>query len=784
MNGDNLLANSSRARQWWLSLATIVFLVGIVYVAVYQRPYPAAAGQDAPAAAFSSARALTHLRLMATTPHPTGTRENAEVASYIQHQLIAAGLEPEVQEADFTDVRDGSYRVTHVRNIAAVKKGYSNSKPILLVAHYDTVITSAGASDDGAAVACLLETLRALKASPELKNDVVFLFTDGEELGIVGSRAFVAGHPWARDLGAVLNFEARGTGGPSILFETINGDGWLINEFVNAAPHPYGNSLLPTLFKFMPNDSDLSAFKSTTVPGLNFAFAEKWSHYHTRLDSLDSLDERSLQHHGEYALGLTRRLGDINLANPPKGNAVFFNLVGGIIAHYPAAWVPALSLLVALCLLAALIVGFRKKRLTLPGFLLGFAALPVAMILAAVVTALCARFAGRASAEGVAFFENELYYGGIVCLGLAVAVAFYALLARKTKIENLHLGAMVWWLALTVASTLFVPEASYLFVWPLLVGAALSLYLMLRPGDGELVQMGALWLGACVVLLVMAPAIYLMLLALIGPMGFVVTALVVLTAALLLPLSRFLTPHRVAWLPALFGAAGVLMFALAMIEARPGPAYPKEDQVFYMANLDQGKTIWATLEQREDAWTSQFFANQGSVSELSKFMPDYLYGNPPMLQRPAPVIELAQPTVSVLKDETLDNDRRQLRLSVNTARQSPELFVFVESDAKVELPELDGALTDRDRAQLPTSNNADGGAPGTPQVSVKYSGLTGDGASLLLETRKGASVKLHVVERSYDLPKIPGFDVKPRGAEFETLRSLGDGTIAYRSFTF
>lgn len=784
MKNENLEAGAA-AKHWRLSLASILFLVAATGLAVYDRPYPAAAPADAPATEFSSARAMAHLRQIAKAPHPTGTRENREVGDYIRQQLLAAGLQPEVQEADYTDLDHEGYRVSHVRNIAAVKKGTVGGKPILLMGHYDSVITGAGASDDGAAVACMLETLRALQAGAPLKNDVIFLFTDGEELGLVGSRAFVAQHPWAKDLGVVLNFEARGTSGPSVLFETINGDDWLVREFA-ASPNPYGNSLLPAVFKVMPNDTDLTAFKGTSVPGLNFAFAEGWSHYHTRLDSVDSIDERSLQHHGQYALALTRRLGQLDLANPPRGNAVFFNLLGGTVAHYPASWAPVLSGFAALCLLAVLVVGFRRKRLTMWGLLLGLLALPLVVAAALFVCAFCVRFAARASAEGVAFFSSPFYYGGVVCLGLAVAATLYALLARWTRAENLQAGAMVWWLALTAATTVLLPGATYVFTWPLLVACALGLYLLLRPAGDELGSAGALWLGAGLVLLVVAPVVYQVLLALAGPMGFVVTFLVVLTAALLLPLYHLVARPGAAWAPALTAAVAVALFAVAIRQARPGSDYPKEDQVFYAANLDQGKAEWATLEQSEDDWTSQFFRGQGSVSELSALMPDYLYGNMPMLQRAAPAVELAPPTVSVVEDTTPGGDRRLLRLSVNSPRRCPELFVFIESDAGVRMPELTAALPASQRAALPGANAlAAGGEPpsGAPK-SVKFTALPSEGATLLLETKKGAPLKLHVVERSYDLPQVPGLEVKPRGAEFQPVRSLGDGTITYRSFTF
>ncbi|HEU4834737.1 MAG TPA: M20/M25/M40 family metallo-hydrolase [Pyrinomonadaceae bacterium] len=769
-----------RARQRLLSVATILVLLLIVYVAIHQRPYPHATGPDIAATEFSSGRAMAHLRQLAAHPRPVGTKENEDGAAYIQQQLVSLGFQPEVHQSSFTEKREWGTSVSYVRNISTVKKGYANTKPILLMAHYDTVITSAGAADDGAGVATLLETLRALQASPQLQNDAIFLFTDGEELGLMGSRAFVADHPWAKDIGVVLNFEARGTSGPSILFETINGDGWLVNQFASSSPYSFGNSLLPTIFKFMPNDTDLTAFKKTDVPGLNFAFAEGWSHYHGHLDSVASLDERSLQHHGENALGLTRQLGNIDLNNPPRGNSVFFNLFGSTVVHYPSSWVPVLTVIAALGVVASIVFGFRKKRLTVPGMLLGFVALPIVLVVATFVTALFVRFGGGMSTSGVPFYESKFYFAAIVCCGLAITTALYALIARWTKAENLHQGALLWWLILTIAGTVVVPEATFVFVWPLLIGTALSLYLVLRPADKESMRMGALWLAAFFVLLLIVPVAHLLFVALVGPIAFVVTVLAVLTAALLLPVNQVVARGVPAWSPSLLATASLVMFAVAVSQAKPGPAYPKEDQMFYVANLDQGKAIWATLEDREDGWTSQFFSNNGNVTELSQFIPYDVFGGARVLQRPTPVIAIDAPTLSVVED-TSDDTQRRLKLLLSSPRRSPQIAVFVESDANVQALDVNSKTPGIQPAAYSGDAN---GKPSNPQVSVTYYGLTANGASLVLETSKGASIKVHVVERSYDLPQLPNFQVKPRSAEFTELRSIGDGMITYRSFTF
>ena len=106
-----------------------------------------------------------------------------------------------------------------MENVLARIKGTNNSRAVLLVAHYDSVATSFGANDDGAGVVTLLETARALKSVDPLKNDVIFLFSDGEEVGLLGAKAFTS-HPWARDIVVFMNFESRGNTGPVVMFET------------------------------------------------------------------------------------------------------------------------------------------------------------------------------------------------------------------------------------------------------------------------------------------------------------------------------------------------------------------------------------------------------------------------------------------------------------------------------------------------------------------------------------------------------------------------------------
>src|SRR6266849_6361259 len=200
-------------------LAIALWLISLLWLGVASVEPPPVVPEIAPATEFSAARAMRHLRVIAAKPHPVGSLENQKVREYLVEQLSRLGLDTQVQEA--TGFAAGGSIAATVRNIVARKKGATPRPALALVAHYDSVPAGPGAGDDGAGVAALLETARALHADPApMHNDLLFLFTDGEEAGLLGAQAFIAENPSAKEVGLVLNFEGRGDSGPSLMFET------------------------------------------------------------------------------------------------------------------------------------------------------------------------------------------------------------------------------------------------------------------------------------------------------------------------------------------------------------------------------------------------------------------------------------------------------------------------------------------------------------------------------------------------------------------------------------
>lgn len=448
-------------------VGTLVFIAAIIFLTIYLHRPPAASSATAPPTDFSSARALQHLKVIAVAPRAVGTPAHDAARDYIMQHLAALGVNPEIQVAVRT-LRRFDSPVT-LRNITARLAGSGGGgKAILLVAHYDTVPSSPGANDDGSGVATLLETFRALKAGPPLENDVLFLFSDGEEMGLLGARGFIAENQAFQDVGLVLNFEARGTGGPVYMFETGDGNNRLIKEFGEAVPYPYTSSLMGSIYRMLPNSTDFTVFKDAGRPGFNFAYIDGAEHYHTANDTLDHLDERSLQHHGSYALALTRHFGGLNLEQERTNDAVYFDLLGTTLISYTEKLVRPLALILALLFIGMFIFGHKNGQLSLIPSALGFVGFSAhAACCAMLATFICLAFSA-------AFGANTLHREavpilvGLVAINLSLTSLVYQSLARRISFNNLTAGMLFCWLAVTIAASIFSPEASYLLQWPLL----------------------------------------------------------------------------------------------------------------------------------------------------------------------------------------------------------------------------------------------------------------------------------------------------------------------------
>lgn len=439
-----------------LSTVAIPLLI-VLAIAVWRAAGPEPRGPATPAAAFSSARAMTVLQkvIAPERPHPIGSEANRATRARIETHLRSLGYDVQLQRRFACNA---SASCGMVENVIARAPGSRREDAVLVVAHYDSVAASPGASDDAMGVATLLEVARAVR-DERFRNPVTFLIDDGEEAGLLGAEAFVADATLAREIGVVVNVENRGTWGASNLFETSRGNRWLIRHLAPAIAQPQASSLFYEIYNLLPNDTDVTVFKRAGKAAVNFAAIRGVNWYHTPFDDLEHASRRTIQHHGDNVLASVRALARADLAARSRVDAVYFDLLGFLLVWWPEPW----TLWIAIASLILLMFAARKKtaRDMTVGVLSVFASLLLAGLAGAGVAWLA-----RLGSEDVTWVAQPA--PAVIALWLAglAGGVLGATISGKRDRQAIIYGVAIVWHASAIALALTIPGASFLFLVP------------------------------------------------------------------------------------------------------------------------------------------------------------------------------------------------------------------------------------------------------------------------------------------------------------------------------
>ena len=746
-----------------LAIAFLFVAICIVFAEHVSRP-PGAIPENAPPAAFSAERAMKHVVAIAQRPHPIGSAEHDRVRDYLVAQLSILGLEPQIQNA--TGVGTRSADAGRVQNILArITGGQSGGPAVLLVAHYDSVEAAPGAADDGAGIAAILETVRAVRAGAPLLHDIIVLFTDGEESGLLGAAAFVREHPWAKDVAMALNFEARGTAGRSLMFETGPGNLDAV-RVLRTVPGVTAGSMFTTIYRTMLVDTDLSELGT---PALNFAFGDGADRYHTSHDDVAHLNIGSLQHHGQQALALAHAFANGPLPRPRTGDAVFFELPGVGLVVYSEKWAMLLALVAAALAVVVIIRSRRESARFGRDVVLGGAATIGAVVLsgaAAYLAGLIIALLHTIVPWGGAPAWSPVYWAAVAMLSLAISTACYVAVRRRGSVAGLHAGALLIWTLLSLAAAVIAPGFSYLFIWPVLVVALAAL---LAGGHGLLTAKGiAMCLAALVTAALLIPIAYLIGAVFLGVTaagGIVTAAIIALIAWLLVPLLEALCDGARWSTPFICAAAAIVLVGIGVLTVRTSDVHPVPSRLIYAIDADSSDAWLASRASaaRANAWTRTALA---PFAQGPEWIAHFFLGPTAVIAKRVPTLPLPQPAINILSDSTT-SDARQLSLRVQGSAGTTALGMRV-TDAPVISAAIDGRAIDTTRYRLHTR-----------EWTLWYWAPSDSGALLSLIVPAGSTPKLEVLACSLGIPTLAGVTILPRPANVVPVQS-GDVTIVCR----
>ncbi|CAH0550191.1 unnamed protein product [Brassicogethes aeneus] len=286
-------------------------------------------------------------------------------------------IELDVQKASGAfnlEFLDGMTNVYQDLQNVVVKVGskINSSHSLLINCHFDTVVDSLGASDDGAGCAVMLEILRVLSKSDKiLRHNVIFLFNGGEENFMPASHGFITQHKWAKEVRAFINLEACGAGGREVLFQAGPNHPWILETYSEEVPYPYASSLAQEIFQsgVIPGDTDYRIFRDFgNISGLDFAWSANGYVYHTKFDSIEQIPLGSLQRTGDNILALARGMAQghqlSNVEEYRAGNLVFFDFLGAFVIRWPMLVADVINLLSVILSLYSIYNNSKEAEVT------------------------------------------------------------------------------------------------------------------------------------------------------------------------------------------------------------------------------------------------------------------------------------------------------------------------------------------------------------------------------------------------------------------------------------
>jgi Peptidase family M28 len=715
-------------------LALIAIAILVSFFSIWMDSPPAVIDAAAPDSVFSAQRANVYLKEICQAPHSTGTQENKRVREYIAEQCKQWGLDTHIQNT--TAIRRHGQVVTaaNVYNVLARLKGQRSDKALLVMAHYDTQPNTPGAGDDGAGVAAMLETARILASTKvKLQNDVFFLFTDAEEQGLLGARGFIQDSTLTSEVGLVLNFEGRGNSGVSSMFEVNAQNGWAVEHYMKSAAYPNGNSLSYEIYKSMPNDTDYTVFRQAGISGLNNAFIEGFVNYHSPTDKSEMLDLRSLQHHGSNMLSLVKHFGNISLLKTKAEDISFFTLIGNVMVRYPASWNLYFVIFSYVLFVVWFIMGVRKKKITVKGFIVGFFCYIGVIILLVGATLLFVWAVKSFYPNYAHFYSFNSYNIGYYFLAITgLAILLYSLVYRwlinKTNVLSLFAGILLIHLIVLTLSFIYIPTAIFIFVFPLLFALMGNIILIAFTFEksGDWVQL--LFLIPAILFFPTTLKFVFIAFGLTPELGGV-ALLMALFLGLLLPLfSRAMTETRY-YIPIAALSFFVVMLIVAHSKSDYSVQEPLQSNVQYQLRSDEDKAYWISSFANTDTWSEQFFTEP--FTENGK------------LFNTAPLLPLSAPT-AVVKKDTMENNVRKLTIHCHSTRDAIAMSLEIEE------------------SNLPVSISLHGPAGGTGNKELKkgeywkvnYFGLDSTGFDVTFELKPGDHFAISLNDVTMGLPDL------------------------------
>ena len=704
---------------------------------------------------FSINNALYHLKNISQKAHYVGSDEHKNVQNYIVEVLTKLGFETEIQTQ--TAINKKWIAGTTTENILARYKGSGSGKALMLLSHYDSSPhSSLGASDAGSGVVTILEGIRAYLAKNETpKNDIIVLISDAEELGLLGAQAFVDEHRWMKDVGLVLNFEARGSGGPSyMLMETNGKNSKLLSEFLNAKPNfPAANSLMYSIYKKLPNDTDLTVFRQdANINGFNFAFIGDHFDYHTAQDSYERLDRETLLHQADYLTTTLKYFANSDLENlNSEEDYVYVNFPFMKLLTFPFSWVMPMTIISIALFIILLFFGFSLNKINLKGVLRGFVPFLISVVLCGGISFYLWKLMLLIHPQYNDILHGFTYNGytyifAFVFLNLWILLKVYKFFKKQEKVTNLLIAPIFLWVIINVLVAVALKGAGF-FIIPIfsaLLVLAIAVFLNLEQRSLRILST-ILFIPT---IYIFAPIVKMFPVGL-GLKNIMISAILI---ALLFGLMIFTFYQKKAkWMIKYSGMAAIIFFGYASYTSGFSIDNKKPNSIVYIQNSDDETAYFGTYNTTLDGYTKQVFNDSSTAGSLENAETKSKYNTRFKFYKKTEYRNILSSDIAIEID-TIIGEKRFVELVVTPQRKLNKIELVTKNNISLNQFKVNDALVLKGK-EYSRKNG----------TFLRYYMANSD-IDLTLSFTVDKSQKLNIVlnEISYDLLNNSNFTIQPR----------------------
>lgn len=535
--------------------------------------------------------------------------------------------------------------------------------------------------------------------------------------------------------------------------ETNKGNAGLVKEFGKAGvTYPVSNSLMYSIYKMLPNDTDLTIFRENgNVQGLNFAFIDDHFNYHTAQDDVAHLDRNSLKHQGSYLMPLLNYFSNTDLnVTVSTTDDVYFTIPFTFI-NYPFDWVMPMTLIAFGMLIVLVFLGKVKRMLKLNEILAGLWPFLGALIITGLITyygwktLLLLNPQYNDLLNGFTYNGHD-YIAAFVLMSLSICFFFYQIGSKPKVTMNHYVIPLLFWIILNGFLANSLPGAGFLII-PVYFGLIAFAVFVFSQRSNWIVNL----ICGIPTLLIIAPFIEMFPIGLGLKVLYGSAILTVLTFGLLLPIFGAFA-KKVAWSLSLFLLA-VIFLAKAQYQSGYEPGKAKSNSLVYLYNADNNKAYWVTYDTNLDSWSKRYLGENPKGAKVlndlkmySKYNSEFTYANE------APNKGIAKPTITFLQDSVVGS-KRYLKIQIAPNRKVNRYDIFANEIMTIYNFKANGveALNQKGSELKRKGKNL-----------LRYYVINNEPLVLQFTLNKATILDMDVMESSFDLMTNPSFSIQKR----------------------